>query len=159
REFRAVDYPTRWLLEAFVLVFLFFTASGSRRGYYIIPLLPFCALLCARFLLSPGVEKERRMAIDLQKIIAMVLSVGGLIAFATGPFVKGRIPIPISGSFALSLAVISLVGLIPIGLRTFRPRLLESLAGISANLAVPLVATALLVGGYLCVSHVSLDAL
>jgi hypothetical protein len=159
REFRAVDYPTRWLLEAFALVFLFFTASGSRRGYYIIPLLPFCALLCARFVLSPGLEKERRTAIDLQKIIALVLSIGGLIACATWPFVKGRIPIPISGSFVLSLAGISLIGLIPLGLRTFRPRLLESLAGISANLAVPLVATALLVGGYLCVSHVSLDSL
>ena len=60
-----VDYPTRWVMEASLLIFIFFTTSGSRRDYYILPLLPFCSLLCARFLSSVTAAKPRRVALDL----------------------------------------------------------------------------------------------
>ena len=36
-----------WLLSTLGLIFIFFTLSGSRRNYYILPLLPYCALLIA----------------------------------------------------------------------------------------------------------------
>ncbi|HEY3700606.1 MAG TPA: glycosyltransferase family 39 protein [Spongiibacteraceae bacterium] len=39
-----------WLLSTLSLIFLFFTLSGSRRNYYILPLLPYCALLIAVYL-------------------------------------------------------------------------------------------------------------
>lgn len=38
------------MLIAFILTFLAFTASRSRRHYYILPILPFCAILTAGFL-------------------------------------------------------------------------------------------------------------
>ncbi|MDB6063603.1 MAG: hypothetical protein JWM78_3706 [Verrucomicrobiaceae bacterium] len=41
---------TGWVLWALGLIFLFFTLSGSRRNYYILPILPYCALISARFL-------------------------------------------------------------------------------------------------------------
>lgn len=39
-----------WLLKTIFLVFLFFTLSGSRRGYYILPLVPFLILFTAKWL-------------------------------------------------------------------------------------------------------------
>jgi hypothetical protein len=37
----------RWLIKVIVLIFVFFTFSSSRRSYYILPVIPFCALLTA----------------------------------------------------------------------------------------------------------------
>jgi len=48
---RSLDAHTRWLLEAAGLIFLFFTLSGSRRSYYILPILPFCTLMMAVFVI------------------------------------------------------------------------------------------------------------
>jgi 4-amino-4-deoxy-L-arabinose transferase-like glycosyltransferase len=45
--FRKMDKNTVWLLLTTLLIFLFFTASGSRRVYYIMPILPFCAIMSA----------------------------------------------------------------------------------------------------------------
>jgi hypothetical protein len=50
--FRKLDKNTIWLLFTTLLVFLFFTASGSRRVYYIMPILPFCAIMTAVILHS-----------------------------------------------------------------------------------------------------------
>ena len=50
--FRKMDKNTTWLLFTTLLVFLFFTASGSRRVYYIMPILPFCAIMTAVMLNS-----------------------------------------------------------------------------------------------------------
>jgi len=51
RNYRSATWQNRWLLEAILLVFLFFTLSGSRRWYYILPVVPFCSLLMAAYLL------------------------------------------------------------------------------------------------------------
>ena len=37
----------RWLASSFILLFIFLTASGSRRSYYILPLVPLMVLLVA----------------------------------------------------------------------------------------------------------------
>ena len=39
-----------WLLATFLAIFVFFTLSGSRRYYYILPILPYCALMMAAYL-------------------------------------------------------------------------------------------------------------
>ncbi len=50
-----------WLALALGLIFLFFTASGSRRSYYILPILPFCAIFCANWLLTTTPVFQRRL--------------------------------------------------------------------------------------------------
>jgi|GEM_PF-222885 len=50
KHYRQLDPAAKWMLEAAGLVFLLFTASGSRRWYYILPILPFLALVIALFL-------------------------------------------------------------------------------------------------------------
>jgi hypothetical protein len=49
-SWKKLDSHTRWLLQTIFLIFIFFTLSGSRRDYYILPIIPFCMLLMAVFL-------------------------------------------------------------------------------------------------------------
>ena len=71
-NWKELDSNTRWLIKAIILVFLFFTLSGSRRGYYILPIVPFCALLIAIFIVwvnQPKVHRIRRFGMEAQKTI------------------------------------------------------------------------------------------
>jgi 4-amino-4-deoxy-L-arabinose transferase-like glycosyltransferase len=65
----------RFALVYFWATFIFFTLSGSRRSYYILPILPAAAILVARTLAYPG---------ELRSMIARrLLSVGyAIVAFA-----------------------------------------------------------------------------
>lgn len=47
RNWRNIEPDTRWLIQGLGLLLLFFTASGSRRSYYVLPLVPFAQLLGA----------------------------------------------------------------------------------------------------------------
>ncbi|WP_160286072.1 ArnT family glycosyltransferase [Pseudomonas knackmussii] len=47
RNWKGLEPNVRWLVWALGLLFLFFTASGSRRSYYVLPLVPFAQLLAA----------------------------------------------------------------------------------------------------------------
>jgi 4-amino-4-deoxy-L-arabinose transferase-like glycosyltransferase len=47
RHWADVPEASRWLAWACTLVFVFLTASGSRRSYYVLPLVPFVILLVA----------------------------------------------------------------------------------------------------------------
>lgn len=76
-----LDRHTRWLLQAVVLVFLFFSLSGSRRSYYILPILPFCALLMAVFVVwlrEPRMNGPRRESLHLQRVLIISLGVFNL---------------------------------------------------------------------------------
>lgn len=47
RNWKQIEPNTRWLIWGLGLLFVFFTASGSRRSYYVLPLVPFAQLLSA----------------------------------------------------------------------------------------------------------------
>ncbi|WP_064118142.1 ArnT family glycosyltransferase [Pseudomonas fluorescens] len=47
RHWRNIEPNTRWLIQGLALLLIFFTASGSRRSYYVLPLVPFAQLLGA----------------------------------------------------------------------------------------------------------------
>lgn len=47
RNWKHIEPDTRWLIQGLGLLMLFFTASGSRRSYYVLPLVPFAQLLGA----------------------------------------------------------------------------------------------------------------
>ncbi len=80
RRWRSLPPAGRWLLWATLLVFLFFSASGSRRLYYILPILPGSMLLMAIWLHSPG-EKPwtLRLQTALLVLLALVEAVSGLL--------------------------------------------------------------------------------
>ncbi len=50
---------SKWIVWSVLLLFLFFTLSGSRRNYYILPVVPFAILLTADWILA-GAETLKR---------------------------------------------------------------------------------------------------
>jgi len=102
----AVGWAARWFrqnaglrfcLVAFAVTFIEFTASESRRSYYIIPAFPFCALLVAGFLsgvvtfLESGKPPGRAWLVLASYplfLLAAALALGAAF-FLTAPFLSG----------------------------------------------------------------------
>ncbi len=139
---------TRWLAAAAILVFLFFSASGSRRSYYILPMLPFCALFCAIFLESPRFPGWRAAALRIQfclaLVVALVLIVAGPLMPAWAPFPPDIVVIP------WSLAIPPVLALAVALAAWRRPAWLAPLIGLRPAPAALAVMTALLLGVYFC---------
>ncbi len=95
---RRKDLAARWkrlepglrgMAWAFLIIFAFLTASGSRRSYYVLPLLPFAAILIAGWILSPG----KRAAVRAS-LAAWLAAVTAALLFAwfgiVQPYHEGR---------------------------------------------------------------------
>jgi 4-amino-4-deoxy-L-arabinose transferase-like glycosyltransferase len=86
-NWRKLDEKTRWLIQAIVIIFAFFTFSGSRRNYYILPILPFCMLFMAVFLAEFSQEivgRHRERGLLIQK---RVLVITAILEAALGPLI------------------------------------------------------------------------
>ncbi len=101
----------RFCLLAFALIFLFFTASESRRSYYILPVFPFCALLVGGFLAElTGLEKAGTPAGRAWRLLALIPAYifGGVLALAllflvAGPFLGGTELLAMAGGIARAI--------------------------------------------------------
>jgi 4-amino-4-deoxy-L-arabinose transferase-like glycosyltransferase len=116
----------RFTLVFFWATFVFYTLSGSRRSYYILPILPAAALFIARLLDRPFSEMSA-LARTLTKIgfgvivCAIVLSTLAFIPprlFLPGPYAQLP-PVPSLGLFALFW--LGSIGAIVYAMRNFRP--------------------------------------
>jgi 4-amino-4-deoxy-L-arabinose transferase-like glycosyltransferase len=77
-SWKKLDGNTRWLIQAILMIFAFFTLSGSRRVYYILPILPFCMLLMAVFLVEFSqevVRAHRDRGLRIQKYILVAAAI------------------------------------------------------------------------------------
>lgn len=156
---RSLDSHTRWLLWAIVLVFAFFSLSGSRRSYYILPILPLCALLMAVFVVwmrEPRTDELRQTGLAIQRILLIGLIVFDLaiplILILAGRAWDFHVPVIFQvASLAIGMAAI-LVGL---GLGAFKwPRFSgEECRGFQPWIGV----AAVLLGGYFCWQQTILD--
>lgn len=116
----------RFALVYFWATFIFFTLSGSRRSYYILPILPAGAILVARLLAFPGAIRStivRRLMILGYAIIA-IAAVGGLVMLVPAssilPGQLAKLP-PLPDRFAfIALWIISVAGIV-YALRKFSP--------------------------------------
>jgi 4-amino-4-deoxy-L-arabinose transferase-like glycosyltransferase len=72
----------RFALVYFWATFIFFTLSGSRRSYYILPILPAAAILVARTLAYPGELRSMiaRRLLTLGYAIVAVAAIAGIVA-------------------------------------------------------------------------------
>jgi 4-amino-4-deoxy-L-arabinose transferase-like glycosyltransferase len=71
REWKTLEWMSRWALWACLLIFLFLTASGSRRSYYILLILPFAVLMIADWIMAaPSWLAARRTAVGWLTILA-----------------------------------------------------------------------------------------
>jgi len=77
-NWKKLNYNSRWLIQAILLIFAFFTLSGSRRVYYILPILPFCALLMAVFIVEFSqeiVKAHRDRGLRIQKHFLIMVAI------------------------------------------------------------------------------------
>ncbi len=65
---KGLPYEAKWLGVSILAIFLLFTVAGSRRSYYILPILPFCAIFTGMLFDSslPFKESLVKRAIGLQ---------------------------------------------------------------------------------------------
>lgn len=65
RGWKKIPFYSRFYILALVLVFIFFTLSGSRRSYYVLPMVPLIVLIAADWLKSN---------LDINKILSRVFT-------------------------------------------------------------------------------------
>ncbi len=98
---RGVGRRLSQIPEALILfgaIFIFFTLSGSRRSYYLLPILPFAAILVANILREFAVGALRRRIQNVVGAIGVVM--GGILIVSFGAlfilphFFPGRVDVP-----------------------------------------------------------------
>jgi 4-amino-4-deoxy-L-arabinose transferase-like glycosyltransferase len=117
---------SRFVLVYFWATFIFFTLSGSRRSYYILPILPAAAMLVARTLAYSGELRStfaRRLLILGYAIVA-IAAVGGIVllipAWAVLPSPYDALPdLPAKSAFIVFWIVS--VGAVIYAVRKFSP--------------------------------------
>ena len=72
---KIADNDEKWLLLQIALIFLLFSCSRSRRVYYILPAVPFCAILCGKFLSEVGESWEYRVNRFLFRAVDLLLPI------------------------------------------------------------------------------------
>ncbi len=63
----------KWIAWTLGLLFLFFTLSGSRRSYYILPVVPFAILFVAEWLGTVGLSFKRQRLAALVTVVSYIL--------------------------------------------------------------------------------------
>lgn len=154
---RKLEANTRWLLEAVIFIFLFFTLSGSRRAYYILPLLPFCALLTAVFIDTGDWRKWKQAGFGLQKTMLALALVVIFGTAAIGPLVRKYTGFALPHNLMLYTPVLGLMALAPWVLNRFQPGLPGKLLGTGEKTASLMAAFLVLSGGIFCWQLVSLN--
>jgi 4-amino-4-deoxy-L-arabinose transferase-like glycosyltransferase len=108
----------RFALIYFWATFIFFTLSGSRRSYYILPILPAAAILVARTLAHPGEIRSafaKRLLVLGYAIVALA-TVGGLIGLlppsAILPGQLAKLPVMPDRLAFIMLWTISVAGIV-----------------------------------------------
>ncbi len=147
KDWKKLRPETRDLAIGTLLMFLCFTASGSRRWYYILPLMPFCLVLTARSLLGEGREQWNRYATIFMRIgvilIASVALISVLMLFFWERLFQFRPPL-------LFLASMPILGLLVLALLYWdeqRRGFCARWSGLPVPLAATVVGGCILIGG------------
>lgn len=146
--FRRSDWPGRWLTLSILLVFLFFTVSGSRRSYYILPILPFCAILVSRFFEMDRGEKWNRVALHLQVALLAAIAAFEVLTPAFWPVVKRRIGFVVPTDFVYVTVLLGLAALLPLIVERVRPGLLAPVTATISEFGPSILMSAVMVGGF-----------
>ena len=135
---RAAGRGDRLARAYFFAVFLLFTASASRRSYYLLPVLPPLALLIGRLLTAPGDELPtiaRRLRAGGYWVLGLFTVAGGLALLPPAwvlPAPHDRLP-PLPGRAWLAAGwLLGLVAVARAARYPHSPRALPAVAGVFA---------------------------
>lgn len=148
RDRSRLDPETRWVGWSIFLVFSVFTVSSSRRSYYVLPVLPFCALLVSNVM--TGETRGRCVALALRwttaglMCVAVMVGIAAVASWPVGRLHGVRVPPDLIASTLFGVAAAWL-------LWNRRDR-----AALSAG-AVTIALSAILLGGYFAVQYPVFD--
>jgi hypothetical protein len=73
-RWKTLTINSKWIILTLTVLFLFFTLSGSRRSYYVLPLVPFAILLTADWVLSDAyIQAKKRLFTAVLIIVSWFL--------------------------------------------------------------------------------------
>lgn len=156
-SWRRLDEKTTWLLTVFFLIFLFFTASGSRRSYYILPIFPFSALLVAVFLEKIEGNGLKKAVLFIQAGITSLFSFVEVLSPVIIPVFERRFEFYFPPEFATVTACVGLLALALLSLGYVAPVALRSITGIAPKTAAVVLSTAIVMCGLFCIQFNILD--
>jgi 4-amino-4-deoxy-L-arabinose transferase-like glycosyltransferase len=91
-RWKRLSLNTRWLLIANAVIFLMFSFSGSRRWYYILPIMPFTALLMAEYIAGGVKFRWRTLTAHFYCRITAALCIVGIAGIAILPVLQNLSP-------------------------------------------------------------------
>ncbi len=164
RDIRVAVYEKRWLIIAILVIFLFFTSAGSRRSYYVLPIIPFCAILTAEVLGTAveGWKPERMRRVSLARMIIwpqlmffILVGMAEMAAFVLGYTLLSGMALP--SQLLTAMALSGILVLIPCVFTLFY--LLTSQRGGSPGYAIlsMLITGVLVIGSIFCIQKPVLD--
>ncbi len=146
RNWKRLPEKMRAVLLGAGLMFLLYTLSGSRRWYYILPLMPFCALVTAGGL-NPvwGEEKWLSLLMRLMRYLAIIAGSLGVASLVALPLWKLFIKVSPPGLLLVSLPVAGLLVLIVMLMDNQEGAPLERISGLPRAYAATVISVAILV--------------
>jgi len=148
-----------WLLESIVLIFLFFTVSGSRRSYYILPIIPFCALLTAIYCNSQKKDRFKQYVAAFQLTLFIFISFIEITHPLNIPVITNHTGFVPPENFSMYTMVTGVLALaVMSGIKPFQQSMLGCLIGTDRNQARSIAGAVILMGGFFCFQQNSLDA-
>ncbi len=150
KEYKRLDKNTKWVLEAIILVFLFFTISGSRRSYYILPAFPFCALLTSAFIHRFGHSSWKRTGLIIQSLFVLALALIETASPAIWPLIHEKTGFIAPPALKVATLMLGLAALIPLMAGRIFPTFLARLTGSEGRIAPLIISVTILAGGFFC---------
>lgn len=154
-RWKRLTRETRWLLVAAGIVFVMFSASGSRRWYYILPIMPFLALLMAEYLAGDTRYPFRRGIMLFHRWVLVVVGIVGALALAAAPFVLkiDRIETLLTGVPRDVVWALPVAGVLTLALLRWKKVNLDARLGLPSGWGAIVAAVAVLIGSFFAVVY------
>ncbi len=88
RNWQALPVSAKWATLTTLILFIFFTASGSRRNYYILPVVPFALLMTAHWILQGENLARTKRAAQLA-IVTLVVFIANFVILQPLYYARG----------------------------------------------------------------------
>lgn len=153
REWKELPVKVRAMILGALLMFLLFSASGSRRWYYILPMLPFCAIVTAGGLLRHyEYPPLNRLMLTIYRYAVIIIASLGVAALISLPVWNKMIAIELPALFLFALPAAGILTL-AVMLMDNQPKApVERLTGLPRDLAATVLGvTILMVTVFSCI--------
>ncbi len=151
------SWGLKWLYLSVVLIFLFYTVSGSRRSYYILPIIPFCALLSAVYLERETDVNALNLILNIQNGFIAAMVIAELLSPAVWPIIQKQNGFIISQPLFWSVLVVGILGVGWWLLERCKPGISVAVTGANKKLATSLVVATIVLGSFFAFQHEMFD--